>query len=559
MGFYRASPERLLTMQNRRFIPSTIALFICILVLSSNLKAADRSNWRKKEVNFSAGAGRRIKAIKYPKGKGPLTREEKKQKKVKKTKPSRTETDSQLSQSSALGPSISVITIESPPVNGFIPWIAVSATDERTGSEDYNAYPEYTAPQTGFYPANPQTDFTVGLYDTGASTHVASYQASQILNFPWTLESGNYVEIAGVTGSVEAAVSNPLGIYIAPLNAVNPETMTLDTSALVGQSNVSIAIGQRPDPGAPDLPTAIGSPMAVYYTAVFDNENEITVHFQGQNYTAPEMYISPSELQDPCVPEYPVKIPLELRPGGAAAVSYIPTLDFGTIETIPASPSVIIGNSSQSLFFVHAVDLYEKDQQAYDKDRFMIDTGAQVTVIGNRVAARLNIDVNNPEFVVDIEGVSGHVSQIGGYFIDLIEIPALGEWVNFTNVPVILLDIASPEGGTLDGIIGMNLFNEYNMVLRGGGMFLQDDPVLELELITDSSTKLTGDIAPNPVDGIVDSRDLTLMMDSWLADSSDPNTNYNPVCDIAPTSISDGKVNLQDFSALSSNWLKTIP
>jgi hypothetical protein len=70
-----------------------------------------------------------------------------------------------------------------------------------------------------------------------------------------------------------------------------------------------------------------------------------------------------------------------------------------------------------------------------------------------------------------------------GFYVDSLEIPALGRWLKATQVPVILLDVSSPEGGTLDGIIGMNLFVDFNLIIRGGGLFLQDDPALELQPI----------------------------------------------------------------------------
>ncbi|MBP8305490.1 MAG: hypothetical protein KBE04_15355, partial [Phycisphaerae bacterium] len=47
------------------------------------------------------------------------------------------------------------------------------------------------------------------------------------------------------------------------------------------------------------------------------------------------------------------------------------------------------------------------------------------------------------------------------------------------GMPRVLLDVFSPEGGSLDGIIGTNLFLDFNLVLRGGGLFYQDDPALE--------------------------------------------------------------------------------
>jgi predicted aspartyl protease len=121
--------------------------------------------------------------------------------------------------------------------------------------------------------------------------------------------------------------------------------------------------------------------------------------------------------------------------------------------------------------------------QTIDKDRFMLDTGAQVTVIGTRIAARLRLDPAEPDFEVEIEGVTGDVVMTPGFYIESIEIPALGNWVTFKNVPVVLLDVSSPEGGTLDGIIGMNLFSEFNLVLQGGGLSMEEDPFLAFEPI----------------------------------------------------------------------------
>ena len=139
----------------------------------------------------------------------------------------------------------------------------------------------------------------------------------------------------------------------------------------------------------------------------------------------------------------------------------------------------------------------------------MLDTGAQVSVVGSRVAARLGLNPADPCFEVEIQGVTGDISMAPGFYIDAIDIPALGEWLSFTNIPVVLLDVSSPEGGTLDGIIGMNLFTDLNFTFRGGGMFLQDDPAIEYEPIS----LLAGDINN---DGVIDWLDFGAFADAWL-------------------------------------------
>jgi hypothetical protein len=301
---------------------------------------------------------------------------------------------------------------------------------------------------------------------------------------------------------VDAWVSYPLALFIDGLAAVASDTLTLDRSAMMGESNVAVVVGSNPGSG-PDLPTAIGTPLSVYYTTVIRNDQPVTLTRDGETFTAPQIRMY--ETDDADAPAFTNVIPLELRPLGAASVQYIPTVDLGggggfdwddlddllgggdggsaAMDYPPSSPSMIIGNSSQSLFFVHSVDLYDGQRSAVDKSRFMLDTGAQVTVVGTRMAARLQLDTTAPEFEVEIEGVTGDITMAPGFYVDTIEIPALGRWFKATNVPVVLMDISSPEGGTLDGIIGMNLFTDFNLIVRGGGFFLTGDPTLELQRI----------------------------------------------------------------------------
>ena len=110
------------------------------------------------------------------------------------------------------------------------------------------------------------------------------------------------------------------------------------------------------------------------------------------------------------------------------------------------------------------------------------------------------------------------------------------------------MDISSPEGGTLDGIIGMNLFVEYNIILRGGGMMLQDDPRLEFERIV----PIPGDIAPLGGDGRVTREDVIAMAGAWLSVPGDDNW-YQPA-DIAPVGAPDNVIDMLDFAVLSEYW-----
>ncbi len=473
-------------------------LLATILIGLPTVQAQD--SWQSEQVDLQAGNGRRIKAIRYPKASKPKIEEES-------STTTSTKTLGTLSlNKTTLERTAPVMTMEvnAPPVAGFVPWISVAVTGEREDDLYLDAVVEDSF--TGDIPVGVdiENDYVVGLFDTGASAHVMGYEAATQLGiYSNGLLTNNGIVVSGVVGAVEALVSLPLGVFIDGLGAVDANTSQLNTSSLKGQSNVAIMVGDEPYYGAPDLPTAIGAPMSVYYTTHIRNDTPITLNRGDNEYTGPDIILYDSE--DDSAPSYTNKIPLELRPLGATSVQYVPTVDLGlgdydygdwddifdgiggSSEFPPSSPSILIGIGSQSLFFIHSVDLQEGDLQALDKHRFMLDTGAQVTVIGTRIAARLGLDAANAEFEVEIEGVTGQSLMAPGFTIDELTIPALGEWFRATDVPVVWLDISSPEGGTLDGIIGMNLFSDFNLILRGGGLMLEDDPALELQRIAVSN------------------------------------------------------------------------
>jgi hypothetical protein len=514
-------------------------LLVCV-ACRAVVSGAVPSTWQREDVNWRVTGGSQIKAIYRPPEEA-----------VAKSTP-------------AKAAPIAANVIDSPPEAGLVPWIAVVTTDARGEELDLVAVAESSI--IGTPTADPQNDYAIGIFDTGASAHIMGYEAAydqELFNIQpsdpcHTFVTGNEIEITGVTDSTFASVSYPLAIFIDGLNAIDSGGL-LDTSGMVGQSNVSILVGQEPDPCKPDLPTAIGSPLSVYFTTVFHNDQPVTVNRGGEQYvgTGVRIYDDPC---DPSIPTYSAKVPLELRPLGGTSVQYIPDFNFYDLDLVdllygwsfdtPGTPSIIMGNLSQSIFFVHSVDITEGSNSASDKNRFMFDTGAQVSVIGNRIGARLGLDPANPDGWVLITGVTGKTTSEPLFIIDSLQIPALGEWLTFTNVPMVLLDIASPEGGTLDGIIGMNLFVDFNFVLRGGGMFLQPDPVIEFQHID----RGIADFAPGFGDGEVDAMDLLIFALAWQSTEGVP--NWNPRCDMAPQPTPDGKIDLLDFGVLFEHWLE---
>ena len=528
------------------FVLLLIAVFICPLAAW-----AEDTGWERHEIDWRLTGGNRIKAIYYPAEKtSPVFTKQDSQYKTKVSKKIVSIDEySRLSlYTQKLTEPMYAMVVDSPPIGGFVPWIAVTATNSRSSELELEAIPRSSVVGS-FLTSNPRSDYGIGIFDTGASAHVMDGDTADrlgLFDYSPDLITSNLVTIAGVNSSVDLWVSQPIGLFIDGLAAIDPNSLLIDTSNMVGETNVSIAVG---DPGdTSNIPTAIGSPLSVFFTTVLNNEQQITITRDNEEFTGPDISLYDSD--DPDAPGYSNIVPLELRPLGALSVQYIPSLD-NFFEFPPGSPSTIIGNQSQSLFFVHSVDLKEGQRTAIDKSRFMLDTGAQVTVIGSRIAARLELDIQNPEFLEEVVDVTGASTMVPGFYIDSIEIPALGEWLSFTNVPVILYDVSSPEGGTLDGIIGMNLFVDFNLILRGGGMFLQEDPTLEFELI---ETPIVGDIVPEAGDGIVNFLDLNAFGAAWL--SSSESQNWNPLADMAPEPP-DGVVDFIDLAVFTEHWLES--
>src|SRR5439155_21670806 len=107
-------------------------------------------------------------------------------------------------------------------------------------------------------------------------------------------------EISGVTGSVTAWVSTTIGLYLDGLQAIHPTLLTLTTSGMVGETNVAVAVGQPPPVNHPDLATAIGSPMSVFWAAVVANNQPVTRTINSTVYTAPQIHFYP--VDSPSIP-----------------------------------------------------------------------------------------------------------------------------------------------------------------------------------------------------------------------------------------------------------------
>jgi len=534
---------------------AVISALFAILCWPSVVQAG-RPGWQRQEVNWRMSGGSRIKAVRFPtdtplldRGSG-RTHTVSHENRLFATSATRTESQRNIAVSAA-----TQFDIISPPMAGFVPWIVVGITDERLGELELDAIPK-TSVVGNYLTSNPQANYSIGLFDTGAAAHVLNWldaTTTGVFDHVPNLLTSSTIEVSGVTGTVAVWVSQPLGLFIDGLGSIDPNGLIPDDSMMVGQINVSIAVGDPIE--SPNMPTAIGTPLSVFFTSVIYNDRQITVVRDGNELMAPDLRFY--EHDDRYIPKYPNTIPLELRPSGAVAVQYFPNIfdPFGPDFGSPAVPSVIMGFlPTQSLFFVSSVDLSDGDKQALDKDGFMFDTGAQVSVVSELIGARLGLNADNPDFEVEIQDVTGGTIIAPGFFIDSLEIVAIPRWLSYTNVPIVMLNVNSPEGGFLDGIVGMNLFVDFNLVLRGGGLAGLDPPAIEFERI---SSRIIADIAPQGGDGIVDFLDLAALANAWLMTADSP--YWNPKVDIAPRPRPDNIINFTDFIELAEHWYETTP
>ena len=264
--------------QNRPhpWIAALLTIVIAQAMVFADPSTTLRAGWQKEQADWQTGNGSRIKSISYPKEKPTTLSSRRHPQKPQKELifPQATKRASTRLKSANDIEFVLANAIDSPAVDGFTPWIAISVTDARADMDTFDAIVENSI-AGNYLTGTPESDYVIGIYDTGASAHVMGNEAGTIAGiFGAGLLTSNISTISGVTGSVDAWVSQPIGIFIEGLGAVEPNGMLWDRSKMVGQSNVAIMVGQGGSPV--DLPTAIGSPMSVYFTAAFNNETIVT-------------------------------------------------------------------------------------------------------------------------------------------------------------------------------------------------------------------------------------------------------------------------------------------
>ena len=366
------------------------------------------------------------------------------------------------------------------PLGGFIPFVGIGMTNEfkTLDALDFGAIPFITDPATS--PGAPLLGtggtpfFDLALLDTGAATHIITQEAFHGFDIIGNGMRGTNIQpIGGATGIIDLEINDAAGIYATGLGDRTSAgtTLELDTSTLRGQT--SIATLTAPDEWT--LPNILGLPMAAQHLIAIKNSDPQIFQHQGRTVRTPQV-----EFRDLGSGSDGIlrRAPLNLRPGigFVQGPQYVFNLDTGDIlgggnieiHNDPASPSVIIDSSGNGAGLFIDID-FENDGHSMQDTELLFDTGADLTVVSEIMAARLGFDpvLDKPDFVLEVEGSGGVSSGIPGFYIDELNIDTVGGSFTMQNVPVAVLDVTNPNdpGNVIDGILGMHLFTGRDLII----------------------------------------------------------------------------------------------
>ncbi len=301
----------------------------------------------------------------------------------------------------------------------------------------------------------------LGIFDTGASAVTFSATDAESFEPPIPILNPGGASAGAIGGVVIGDVSDPGTIYSDGIHIAN---LTFDEFGFP-LYEISFNRGSLRTPGiqsfvgtlegSPDLPTITGTPVLVPTAAqkkgvaAFVDMAGAKLGFDpesGIEFTAPDVrFVSPRVSLTPSTDGStfdPVKIPL---------------IPYGTDNV--SDPGLLISEAPNQLIpgviVTSAADVSRSGN-------FLLDTGAQISVISTDVAIDLGLDFDHPDTTLDVQGADGNALTVLGYYLHEEILPTVdGGSIHFLNDPVFVLDVA--DG--IDGIVGMNAFNPVSQFL----------------------------------------------------------------------------------------------
>lgn len=345
------------------------------------------------------------------------------------------------------------------PVAGFQPKVMLSLTD-RQETDDFVWTTSPDSPLNGnsiVHTGN--SSITFATLDSGAQSHVLSGDlfTNDVL-FAANREGAYTAQIAGAGGAaVDADISDPLGVYVAPLSQFNGGVV--NSSSWRGHYNAAV-LTTPPNLG---LPNIVGNPMFAQHQIEILNSQTSRRTLGSETFRAPTINLRP--INTPInTTQYPTRSVLDLLDpvnSATSAPAFFP--DFGTLDFLdnPTTPTFWT--------FPFVTTTVTDSLGTINNQQFLFDTGAQVSLLSTQLAADIGFDskTQTPDFEIQVSGIGGIVT-VPGFILDQLRVSSTGGTLTFNNVPVVVLDITDPRDGIgfVPGILGMNVFNDRDMVIN---------------------------------------------------------------------------------------------
>lgn len=305
----------------------------------------------------------------------------------------------------------------------------------------------------------------LGIYDTGASVITFGAHNSGLIPIKIAGGAGG----SGIGGDVIGDVSQPGSLLVGGFDTLSINfsgtgdfLFAVDTNPQTAVPNLQTFVATPS--ASPNLPTLTGTPIhnpspmfptgsAAYINMTgiefdFGGGLVVTLPFPSFSLVAPATAITPN-----AVGSQPVVVPLGTfgvgnygTEGDELTSAPNPTFDNVTLrQQAEGGPEMTLGNQ-----------------------RFLFDTGAQVSLISTQMATALGLNLAEPETTIQVQGAAGVVIDIPGFTISGLQFAAAvdgalaDDVLAFHNVPVFVYDLNIPG---LDGILGMNVFNTADQML----------------------------------------------------------------------------------------------
>jgi hypothetical protein len=375
------------------------------------------------------------------------------------------------------GPTIFAYPLNSPPLEGFVPQLVYQITDEHSPDDfSFEAHPS-TTPGGYILPDNINVHYATAVLDSGASAHIVRWQDADLFDFGGAANRlGAYpVSLKGAGTLTETAdITDAVGIYVASFKDTTRFTGTpIITGPVIGQTNTAIITTRESANSI--FPSLVGTPLMAQHQTLIKNSETYRLKVGSETLRSPHIQFSDPEpdLNAPTPAGFSRFATTDALSANGLSPQpvYFPSFDnFDDFTDNPSSPTFWAN------LYTH-VDLQHHNDSNTPKstgDQFLFDTGAQVSVLSTSVANSLGIKTGNDptpwDFEVDITGVGGHRDKVKGYYIDSLTLTTDNNDLVFTHVPVIIANFTDPRdnSGSVPGILGMNLFNDRNIIINGG-------------------------------------------------------------------------------------------